>query len=418
MVKDHSDWEKGNQLLPHGLLFLINSKGPFICIIAQTTAFVTPVVEQWLEREIAQWVRPMKDRSDDPSHHERMLLPQSYISLHEGSIRRPIAPWTNALTTELHLAPPWRIDPTTHRTMNECSYHRATSRSTIKDRSDDPSHHERMLLPQSYISLHEGSIRRPIAPWTNALTTELHLAPPWRIDPTTHRTMNECSYHRATSRSMKDRSDDPSHHERMLLPQSYISLHHEGSIRRPIAPWTNALTTELHLAPWRIDPTTHRTMNECSYHRATSRSTMKDRSNDPSHHERMLLPQSYISLHEGSIRRPIAPWANALTTELHLAPPWRIDPTTHRTMNECSYHRATSRSMKDRSDDPSHHERMLLPQSYISLHHEGSIRRPIAPWANTLTTELHLAPPWRIDPTTHRTMNEHSYHRATSRSLL
>ena len=25
--------------------------------------------------------------------------------------------------------------------------------------------------------------------------------------------------------------------------------------------------------------------------------------------------------HEESIRRPIAPWANALTTELHLAPP-------------------------------------------------------------------------------------------------
>ena len=23
----------------------------------------------------------MKDRSDDPSHHKRMLLPQSYISL-------------------------------------------------------------------------------------------------------------------------------------------------------------------------------------------------------------------------------------------------------------------------------------------------------------------------------------------------
>ena len=70
----------------------------------------TPVVEHWLEQEIAQWVHPMKDRSDDPSHHERTLLPQSYISLHtssgalgrmrnssmgpphEGSIRRPIAP--------------------------------------------------------------------------------------------------------------------------------------------------------------------------------------------------------------------------------------------------------------------------------------------------------------------------------------
>ena len=33
--------------------------------------FVTPVVEHWLEREIAQWVHPMKDRSDEPSHHER-----------------------------------------------------------------------------------------------------------------------------------------------------------------------------------------------------------------------------------------------------------------------------------------------------------------------------------------------------------
>ena len=33
----------------------------------------TPAVEHWLEREIAQWVHPMKDRSDDPSHHERTL---------------------------------------------------------------------------------------------------------------------------------------------------------------------------------------------------------------------------------------------------------------------------------------------------------------------------------------------------------
>ena len=46
-------------------------------IIAHTTAFVTPVVEHWLEWEIAWWVH------------------------HEGSIRRPIAPWANALTTEL-----------------------------------------------------------------------------------------------------------------------------------------------------------------------------------------------------------------------------------------------------------------------------------------------------------------------------
>ena len=48
--------------------------------IAHSTAFVTPVVGHWLEREIAQGVD------------------------HEGSIRRPIAPRADALTTELHLA--------------------------------------------------------------------------------------------------------------------------------------------------------------------------------------------------------------------------------------------------------------------------------------------------------------------------
>ena len=76
MVKDHSDSEKGNPLPPHRLLLSISSKGFFymhhpIDRIAHTTVFVTPVVEHWLEREIAQWVHPMKDRSDDPSHHER-----------------------------------------------------------------------------------------------------------------------------------------------------------------------------------------------------------------------------------------------------------------------------------------------------------------------------------------------------------
>ena len=79
MVKDHSDSEKGNPLPPYRLLISINSKGSSICTIpdriAHTTAFVTPVVEHWLEREIAQWVHPMNDRSDDPPHHERTLLP-------------------------------------------------------------------------------------------------------------------------------------------------------------------------------------------------------------------------------------------------------------------------------------------------------------------------------------------------------
>ena len=36
MVKDHSDSEKGNPLMSHGLLFPINSNGSFICPIPQT----------------------------------------------------------------------------------------------------------------------------------------------------------------------------------------------------------------------------------------------------------------------------------------------------------------------------------------------------------------------------------------------
>ena len=58
MVKDHSDSKRGNPLPPHGLLFLISSKGSFICtdMIAHTTAFVTPVVGHLMEQEIAQWV--------------------------------------------------------------------------------------------------------------------------------------------------------------------------------------------------------------------------------------------------------------------------------------------------------------------------------------------------------------------------
>ena len=67
-----------------GYSFRLTARVLFICTdrIAHITACVTPVVEHRLEREIAQWVHPMKDRSDDPSHHERTFLPQSYVSLH------------------------------------------------------------------------------------------------------------------------------------------------------------------------------------------------------------------------------------------------------------------------------------------------------------------------------------------------
>ena len=70
MAKDHSVSEIVNPLPPRGLLFPISSKGSFICTahtVGHTMAFVAPVMEHWLEREIAQWVD------------------------HEGSIRRSIA---------------------------------------------------------------------------------------------------------------------------------------------------------------------------------------------------------------------------------------------------------------------------------------------------------------------------------------
>ena len=53
-----------------------------------TTAFVTPVVEHWLEREIVQWVHAMKGRSNDPSHHERMLLPLLSGYMHENKYKQ------------------------------------------------------------------------------------------------------------------------------------------------------------------------------------------------------------------------------------------------------------------------------------------------------------------------------------------
>ena len=76
--------ERGNPLSPlRGLLFSISSKGSIICTIpvdvkVHTTAFVTPGVVHWLEREIARW-STMRYRSTDTSNYERKLL-RSYFS--------------------------------------------------------------------------------------------------------------------------------------------------------------------------------------------------------------------------------------------------------------------------------------------------------------------------------------------------
>ena len=109
--------------------------------IAHTTAFVIPVMEHRLGQDIAQWVH------------------------HEGTIRRPIAQRVNAVTTELHLAPyqcmnniPDRSRTQFCLTMSGFMTWLHTAANRTKDRSDDPSHNERTLLPCRHISL-------PITPY-------------------------------------------------------------------------------------------------------------------------------------------------------------------------------------------------------------------------------------------------------------
>ena len=106
IVKDHSYSKKGNMLLPHRLLFLISSKGSFICIIPQTYhSYTRPRALAGTSNGSTMndrsdellhslcYTRPralagtsngstMNDRSDDPLHHEQTLLRWSYISLH------------------------------------------------------------------------------------------------------------------------------------------------------------------------------------------------------------------------------------------------------------------------------------------------------------------------------------------------
>ena len=53
MVQDHSDSKSGNPLPPYELIFYMYYPKDRI---THTTAIVTPVVEHWLEREIAQWI--------------------------------------------------------------------------------------------------------------------------------------------------------------------------------------------------------------------------------------------------------------------------------------------------------------------------------------------------------------------------
>ena len=159
--------------------------------ITQTTAFVTPVVEQWLEREIAQWVHP------------------------EGSIRRPIASRANALTTELPLAPIKMEGREKNPTINILITKKTTQcylrLYSVWNMVMDNSHSERVNpLPRTLFfrlytppyredNTHHGLcyISRGALGWTKNIS----MGPPWwGIDPMTHRNIRGL-YLRATSRS-------------------------------------------------------------------------------------------------------------------------------------------------------------------------------------------------------------------------
>ena len=69
-------YSKGSS--PNGLLFPISSKGSFYIHhptnrIVYTMGFITQVFDHWLEREKELNWSTMRDQSDDPPYHERML---------------------------------------------------------------------------------------------------------------------------------------------------------------------------------------------------------------------------------------------------------------------------------------------------------------------------------------------------------
>ena len=109
MVEVHLNSDRGKPLPPHRLLFRIRSKGSFICTIpdkiAHTTAFVTPVVEHW---QGFFYMHHHTDRTTDTTNFVTLVV--------EHRLEREIA-----------ISPPWRIDPTTQRTMSERSYHGPTN---------------------------------------------------------------------------------------------------------------------------------------------------------------------------------------------------------------------------------------------------------------------------------------------------
>ena len=156
----------------------------------------------------------MKDRSDDPSHHERTLLPRSYISLLD---------WCKTLC-QVHQKYLFQACATFNKEGRKCFYLTTHSTHFIYGYMASDIWLRTILIVRK-------ETRCPHIGYSFRLTARVLLyAPSHRQDSTYH----SLCY---TSRGMRNSS---------------MGSPHGGSIRRPIAPWANALTTELHLAPTSI----------------------------------------------------------------------------------------------------------------------------------------------------------------------
>ena len=149
-------------------------------------AFVTPVVDHWLKWEIAQWVS-MKDQSDDPSHHERTLLPWSYISFPE-TLKVKEEGRTFLLNETLNI-------------FYFCSYGFGRMFKDHSDREEAHCHLGYSLLLAARVLLHaqsqwQDSTYHTLCHTSHGALTGMRnssICPPWGIDPVTHRTMSGCT---------------------------------------------------------------------------------------------------------------------------------------------------------------------------------------------------------------------------------
>ena len=121
--------------------------------------------------KIAQWVQPMKDWSDDPLHHERTLLPQSYIS----HLKSCEVTWSQnrgdniLMSCVLYSLADWYI---VHYVLSAVNF--SFTRNTLSETHQSETSHS--LCHTSCGAL--------------AGTRNSSMGPPWRIDLTTHCTMS------------------------------------------------------------------------------------------------------------------------------------------------------------------------------------------------------------------------------------